>query len=71
MDSERRVKVVKRVERERLEQEAAKCADMNQSPQEVRRGLIATVTEWVDEFRRESHRQPRLPWAQEASDTPR
>ena len=67
MASERRVKIVKRVERERLEQEAAMGAEVNQSPQEVRRGLVATVTEWVDEFRRESHRQPRLPWAQEAS----
>ena len=67
MTSERQVKIVKRVERERREQEAAIGGGVNQSPQEVRRDLVATVTEWVDEFRRARGQQPPSPRAQEAS----
>lgn len=53
MARERQVKVVKRVERERLEQEAAEKVGPRQTPREAARALVATVTEWIEVSRQE------------------
>lgn len=53
MDCERQVKVIKRVERERLEQKAAEEVGPPQTPREAARVMVATVTGWVNESRQE------------------
>jgi hypothetical protein len=53
MARERQVKVIKRVERERLEQEAAEKVVPRQTPREAARALVATVTEWIEVSRQE------------------
>lgn len=52
MARERQVKVIKRVERERLEREPAGKVDPQQTPREAAREVVTTVTEWINEFRR-------------------
>jgi DNA-binding helix-hairpin-helix protein with protein kinase domain len=51
MARERQIKVVKRGERERLQQEVAEKVVHHQTPNEAARSLVATVTEWIKESR--------------------
>ena len=46
------IKVIKRAERERLEQEVAESANVDSSADEQARKLTATVKEWISELRR-------------------
>lgn len=54
-----RIKVIKRDERERLEQDAASSANPKKSVHEAARDLGATVTKWIDEFRHERREECR------------
>jgi hypothetical protein len=46
------IKIIKRAERERLEQEVAESAKAHSSADEKASELTATVKEWISEFRR-------------------
>ena len=50
MDSDSRIRVIKRAQRERLEETAAGGAGAELTAPEKARGLAATVREWVSEF---------------------
>jgi hypothetical protein len=66
MVSKRQVRIVKRIERERMVEEAAGGAGPSQSPREAARDLMATVTEWVNEFQQERRRKPPALWPRES-----
>ena len=51
------VRVIKSTERERLRQEAARSADLKKSAHEAARDPVATVTNWIDEFRQKRRQE--------------
>lgn len=70
------VRVVKRGERERLEQEAARSAGLKKSAHEAARTQVATVTNWIEEFRQKRRQECQaiellLDWHQNGSVAPK
>jgi len=50
MQKKNPIKVIKRDERNRQQQEAAQVAPERKSTQEAARDMVATVSQWVNEF---------------------
>ena len=76
MDRYHLIKVIKRDERERLEQQAAGSTHSESPAREKARGLAATVKEWISESRqnrlaRYQESKQQLGWSENEGDGPR
>ena len=75
MTNQRLIKVIKRVERQRPEPEAASSTDTESSAHNKARALATTVKGWVSEFQqtrllRRQEIEERLGWSQGVGDRP-